>query len=139
MKSLSQQVAEARGEYFEYKKDLIWVDGGYRKPMYEHDASLFMMLFQELPLPDLYLFSVDNITATKQWVCNWTTEKYSDERNAKEIGTAICEAWLEAFKCKECAENHYNIDPKNPFNDKNVVIKCKTCQGTGSTFKKEKP
>ena len=127
-KNLSKKITLMRGqcwhEWVLNNKPCIYCHIGIidisERPDYEHDANKYMMLFQELPSPKSI-----SCNDTEYMVRYYNKPDIKNHIN-KEIGTAICLAWLEAFECK-CGYS------SNPI----VRAECILCNGTGSTFKKE--
>ena len=149
MKSLSQRITEARGEcWHTFKKtenELVHpnhiipscihceiMEGMARNPNYEQDANKYMMLFQELPYPYRNLMS--NGVIDKPYFCgeiDWDAEMFGEGFTGR-IGTAVCLAWLEAFKCKECVDGFVFDEGGSGI----CNVPCPKCNN-GSTFKKE--
>ena len=146
MKSLSQRITEARGEcWHTFKKtenELVHpnhiipscihceiMEGMARNPNYEQDANKYMMLFQELPTG----YIIQKSHERKSYLVYNKDDFNHKVYNAKEIGTAICEAWLEAFKCEECVDGFVFDEGGSGI----CNVPCPNCNGTGSTFKKE--
>ena len=106
--------------------DVPFFDGF--NPDYEHNANAYMVLFQELPMAKI------RININTLWTVGYFKMGIGDkEFTENEIGIAICPAWLEAFKCKECVDGFVFDNGGSGI----CNVPCPKCNGTGSIFKKE--